>query len=111
MLAPSVLPEHDPTDSVTTSPTRSQSGSGQVDLDKILKCFICYGDLEQPVMCPGCSKFACGNCLKKWIIETKQQCPHCRCPLRVNQLVNCRFLDEITNALHTLQSQTIDKRK
>ncbi len=43
---------------------------------------------------------------QKWLIEQRQQCPHCRTPLRVNQLVNVRFADEVTAAIDTLEAKT-----
>jgi hypothetical protein len=65
------------------------------NLEEIFKCFICFSRVRQPQMCPHCSKLCCSSCIKKWLSE-KSQCPHCRGHLKMSQLVNCRFVSEIT---------------
>ena len=43
--------------------------------------------------------------MRKWLIEQRQQCPHCRSPLQVHQLVSCsRFVKEITEHIDTLNA-------
>ena len=66
------LPDHDLQSAAESSPARSQASNKTTDLEKLFKCFICFSELNEPVMCPSCSKFACGNCLKKWLTETRQ---------------------------------------
>jgi tripartite motif-containing protein 37 len=39
----------------------------------------------------------------KWLSERKSACPHCRCSLRPEQLVNCRFMEEVYNAVERLE--------
>ncbi|KAI8924433.1 hypothetical protein BC831DRAFT_465634 [Entophlyctis helioformis] len=53
-------------------------------------------------MCPSCSKVGCEACVKKWLVEEKSQCPHCRSPLHASQLVHCRFMDDLASQLHGL---------
>ena len=79
-----------------TSVLNLSNGSNS-NLEEIFKCFICLGRVKNAQMCPHCSKLCCNNCIKKWLTEQKSQCPHCRAPLRVSQLVNCRFVTEITS--------------
>lgn len=79
-----------------------QQSSGETNLDEIFSCFICFGPIQNAAMCPSCSKLGCGKCLRKWLQETRQQCPHCRASLRVSQLVNFRVFEEISNAIQTL---------
>lgn len=74
-----------------------QSSGSKSHLEEIFKCFICFGRVKNAQMCPHCSKLCCNNCIKKWLTEQKSQCPHCRAPLKVSQLVNCRFVTEITS--------------
>jgi len=51
------------------------------NLDELLKCLICFGKIEDAVICPSCSKLCCRDCMRKWITEQRQQCPHCRSSL------------------------------
>ncbi len=76
------------------------SNGSNSNLEEIFKCFICFGRVKNAQMCPHCSKLCCNNCIKKWLTEQKSQCPHCRAPLRVSQLVNCRFVTEITSVFN-----------
>lgn len=71
----------------------------KANFDDLLKCVICYDKLIDPKMCPSCSKLFCKTCIHRWLIENRSQCPHCRASLRLDQLVTCRFLKDITQAL------------
>ncbi|KAI8897087.1 hypothetical protein BC833DRAFT_595063 [Globomyces pollinis-pini] len=72
----------------------------------LFKCFICYESLVKPVLCPYCSKVGCERCVKKWLIEEKSQCPHCRSPLNPSELVSFRFMDDLANQLKSFLNQT-----
>ena len=69
--------------------------------------------LNTPMMCPSCSKMCCEGCIKRWLTEQKSECPHCRAPLRISNLVNCRFLSDIRSVLdqykHKKQKPTEEK--
>ena len=78
------------------------------NLDDILKCVICYEKLSDPKMCPFCSKLCCKLCIHRWLIENRSHCPHCRAGLRLDQLVTCRFLNDITQALENLSATRPD---
>ena len=41
---------------------------------------------------------ACSECIQRWLLQ-EPSCPHCRAPLRRDQLVNCRWADEVTQHL------------
>lgn len=79
-----------------------QSSTPINNLEEILKCVICYDKSVDARMCPFCSKLSCKTCIRKWLTENRSQCPHCRSSLRFEQLVSCRFVNEITQALETL---------
>ena len=50
------------------NPTTNAQGP---NLEEIFSCFICFGTIQDAVMCPSCSKLACGTCLRKWVEETR----------------------------------------
>ncbi|KAF8569279.1 hypothetical protein P879_04199 [Paragonimus westermani] len=107
------------------SSSRTQSNGG-VDtfesLSEVFRCFICMEKLHNARLCPHCSKLCCYKCIrvsllfqslicsKKWITETRSQCPHCRASLHIYELINCRWVDEVTQQLDNLQSQSASAR-
>ncbi|OUM64254.1 hypothetical protein PIROE2DRAFT_9014, partial [Piromyces sp. E2] len=90
-------------DNVSCSSSNSSS-----QYEEVFTCFICLGLLKKPVLCPKCSKLCCERCIKKWLIENKKECPHCRARLMIEDLVPCRFLDEWKTYIKTLLN---DKQK
>lgn len=51
------------------------------------------------------------NHLQRWLTDQHQQCPHCRATLHLNDLVNCRWAEEVTSQLDTLKKNQIIKQK
>lgn len=44
--------------------------------------------------------------MKKWLIQ-KPTCPHCRSLLRLSQLVQCRFVEEVTTCINNIKSKEV----
>ncbi|XP_041349758.1 E3 ubiquitin-protein ligase TRIM37-like [Gigantopelta aegis] len=93
----------------------SSSGKGKRDkcrieegtvesLAEVFRCFICMEKLRDARLCPHCSKLCCFPCIRRWLTEQRSQCPHCRAPLHLHELVNCRWAEEVTQQLDTLQN-------
>jgi len=72
----------------------------------VFRCFICMDKLRDARLCPHCSKLCCFACIHRWLVEQRSQCPHCRLPLRPHELVNCRWVGDVTQQLESLQLQT-----
>ncbi|ESO86713.1 hypothetical protein LOTGIDRAFT_128738, partial [Lottia gigantea] len=72
-------------------------------LAEVFRCFICMERLRDARLCPHCSKLCCFACIRRWLTEQRSQCPHCRASLHLHELVNCRWAEEVTNQLDTLQ--------
>ncbi|XP_021918707.1 uncharacterized protein LOC110829364 isoform X2 [Zootermopsis nevadensis] len=89
---------------------RSDKGSKNVDehsvetLAEVFRCFICMEKLRDAHLCPHCSKLCCYVCIRRWLTEQRSQCPHCRASLHLHELVNCRWVEEVTQQLDTLQA-------
>lgn len=60
--------------------------------------------LRDAHLCPHCSKLCCYTCIRRWLTEQRSQCPHCRASLHLHELVNCRWVQEVTQQLDTLQA-------
>nr|CAD7258612.1 unnamed protein product [Timema shepardi] len=76
-------------------------------LAEVFRCFICMEKLRDAHLCPHCSKLCCYVCIRRWLTEQRSQCPHCRASLHLNELVNCRWAEEVTQQLDTLQAATL----
>ncbi|ORX42126.1 hypothetical protein BCR36DRAFT_416256 [Piromyces finnis] len=94
----------DDNDSCSSSNSSSQ-------YEDVFTCFICLGLLKKPVLCPKCSKLCCERCIKKWIIENKKECPHCRARLMIEDLVPCRFIDEWKTYIKTILNEKKKKKE
>jgi tripartite motif-containing protein 37 len=77
-------------------------------LADIFRCFICLGKVVDAQLCPCCSKLVCQPCIKRWLMDQKSECPHCRAPLLVSQLVSCRFISEISLEVEKIQGKLGD---
>lgn len=73
-------------------------------LAEVFRCFICMDRLRDAHLCPHCSKLCCFMCIRRWLTDQRSQCPHCRASLRLHELVNCRWVQEVTAQLDTLQA-------
>lgn len=80
---------------------------GVESLAEVFRCFICMERLRDAHLCPHCSKLCCYACIRRWLTEQRSQCPHCRAPLQLHELVNCRWVEEVTQQLDTLQLTTL----
>ncbi|ETE61842.1 E3 ubiquitin-protein ligase TRIM37 [Ophiophagus hannah] len=67
--------------------------------------------LRDARLCPHCSKLCCFSCIRRWLTEQRAQCPHCRAPLQLRELVNCRWAEEVTQQLDTLQLCNLSKHE
>lgn len=73
-------------------------------LAEVFRCFICMEKLRDAHLCPHCSKLCCYICIRRWLTEQRSQCPHCRASLHLHEVVNCRWVEEVTQQLDSLQA-------
>ncbi|KAG8231268.1 hypothetical protein J437_LFUL011122 [Ladona fulva] len=78
--------------------------SGVETLAEVFRCFICMGKLQDAHLCPHCSKLCCYGCIRRWLTNERSHCPHCRASLHLYELVNCRWVEEVTQNLDTLRA-------
>uniref|UniRef100_A0A665XB33 Tripartite motif containing 37 n=1 Tax=Echeneis naucrates TaxID=173247 RepID=A0A665XB33_ECHNA len=81
------------------------------NIAEVFRCFICMEKLRDARLCPHCSKLCCFSCIRRWLTEQRAQCPHCRAPLQLRELVNCRWAEEVTQQLDTLQLCSLTKHE
>ncbi|XP_012275066.1 uncharacterized protein LOC105696857 isoform X2 [Orussus abietinus] len=85
-------------------PTKTNDEHSVETLAEVFRCFICMEKLQDAHLCPHCSKLCCYVCIRRWLTEQRSQCPHCRASLHLHELVNCRWVEEVTQQLDTLQA-------
>ena len=74
------------------------------NIQAIIKCYICLGKIKNPCMCPKCQKLTCEECIEKWLLEKKNQCPHCRVNLNFNQLIHLSFMTDVANYIDRIST-------
>uniref|UniRef100_A0A8D9EEL0 E3 ubiquitin-protein ligase TRIM37 n=1 Tax=Cacopsylla melanoneura TaxID=428564 RepID=A0A8D9EEL0_9HEMI len=84
-------------------PKASDDDQSVETLAEVFRCFICMEKLRDAHLCPHCSKLCCLACIGRWLTEQRSQCPHCRATLHMSDLVNCRWMEEVTHHLDNLQ--------
>ncbi|XP_058819290.1 E3 ubiquitin-protein ligase TRIM37-like [Topomyia yanbarensis] len=68
--------------------------------DDIFKCTICLIKLQDPHLCPRCSKLYCFDCISEWLLSESEQhmnCPNCKLDLQLDKLVKVRWFEEVEN--------------
>ncbi|XP_069365508.1 uncharacterized protein [Maniola hyperantus] len=89
--------------------TRGEKANGNGEeqivetLAEVFRCFICMEKLVDAHLCPHCSKLCCYACVRRWLTEQRSQCPHCRAALHLHELVNCRWVEEVTQQIESMQ--------
>lgn len=69
--------------------------------DDIFKCTICLIKLQDPHLCPRCSKLYCFDCISEWLLmhcpdsEQHMKCPNCKLDLPLDKLVKVRWFEEV----------------
>ncbi|XP_042194428.1 E3 ubiquitin-protein ligase TRIM37 isoform X2 [Callorhinchus milii] len=91
--------------------TRKMDEQSVESIAEVFRCFICMEKLRDARLCPHCSKLCCFSCIRRWLTEQRAQCPHCRAPLQLRELVNCRWAEEVTQQLDTLQMCNLTKHE
>ncbi|XP_074079696.1 E3 ubiquitin-protein ligase TRIM37 isoform X7 [Macrotis lagotis] len=90
---------------------RGKGNQAFESIAEVFRCFICMEKLRDARLCPHCSKLCCFSCIRRWLTEQRAQCPHCRAPLQLRELVNCRWAEEVTQQLDTLQLCSLTKHE
>ncbi|KAJ8917379.1 hypothetical protein NQ315_002403 [Exocentrus adspersus] len=92
-------------------PNSKQDDHSVETLAEVFRCFICMEKLRDAHLCPHCSKLCCYVCIRRWLTEQRSQCPHCRASLHLHELVNCRWVEEVTQQLDTLQAVSLNSSR
>ncbi|XP_049285850.1 E3 ubiquitin-protein ligase TRIM37-like isoform X1 [Anopheles funestus] len=102
-----------PTTSNTSFPTSTLALTTPTDsgrhvlshINDIFKCTICFGRLDDPHLCPQCSKLYCYDCIGEWLDSgISQSCPNCKIKLQLDQLVKVRWFDDIQKLQQKLRT-------
>ncbi|XP_018013236.1 uncharacterized protein LOC108670287 isoform X2 [Hyalella azteca] len=80
-----------------------KNDSSYESIAEVFRCIICMEKLRDAHLCPHCSKLCCYLCVRRWLTEQRSECPHCRASLHLEDLVNCRWVEEVTQQLASLQ--------
>lgn len=64
-------------------------------LGESIECQICLKTVDDPRLCPQCSKLFCHSCIRQWLARVESEngvpaCPNCACPSRLDDFVKFR---------------------
>ena len=69
------------------------------EVEDLVKCYICLGQIKEPKMCIFCHRLACGNCLRQWLRE-KNRCGYCRKLLKIFNIIDIPFMKNIPQLIN-----------
>jgi hypothetical protein len=79
-------------------------------VNDIIHCFICFGKVYKPYMCPECHKLCCQDCLKNWYSKGGTNCAMCKTLLNFDKFIPIPWMDDLSEYMIQEQSK-INKRK
>jgi hypothetical protein len=79
-------------------------------VNDIIHCFICFGKVYKPYMCPKCHKLYCLDCLKQWYSKGAQNCAMCKTLLNFDKFIPIPWMDDLSNYMIQEQSK-VNKKK
>uniref|UniRef100_A0A182QLR1 RING-type domain-containing protein n=1 Tax=Anopheles farauti TaxID=69004 RepID=A0A182QLR1_9DIPT len=75
------------------------------NFNDIFKCTICFGHLDDPHLCPQCSKLYCFECIMEWLASGSNQCcPNCKTALELEKLVKVRWFEDVRKLQNDLRA-------
>jgi hypothetical protein len=73
-------------------------------VNDIIHCFICFGKVFKPYMCPECHKLYCHDCLKNWYTKGGKTCAMCKTHLNYDKFIPIPWMDDLSK--YMIQEQT-----
>ena len=72
----------------------------------LVKCFICYGPVVNPLSCPKCNNFACSKCLEMYFGNQRgKKCPICKQNIELKQLKKNELISKVEDILNKCDSE------
>ena len=73
---------------------------------ELVKCFICYNQVDEPMSCPKCNNFACSECLAKYFGNQRaKKCPFCKQIIELKELKKNEIISKIEKILNKCESE------
>ena len=71
----------------------------------LVKCFICYNQVVDPLSCPKCNNFACSKCLEMYFQNRREKkCPICKQNIQKKELKKNELISEVEQILNKSES-------
>ena len=73
---------------------------------ELVKCFICYNQVVDPLSCPKCNNFACKKCLEMYFGNQRgKKCPICKQNIEAKELKKNEIISKVEKILNKCESQ------
>ena len=67
----------------------------------LVKCFICYSPVTDPLSCPKCNNFACSKCLEMYYGNQRaKKCPLCKQEVELKELKKNEVISDVEKILN-----------
>ena len=68
---------------------------------ELVKCFICYNQVVDPLSCPKCNNFACKKCLEMYFGNQRgKKCPICKQNIEAKELKKNEIISKVEKILN-----------
>ena len=73
---------------------------------ELVKCFICYNPVVEPLSCPKCNNFACKKCLEMYFGNQRgKKCPICKQNIEQKELKKNEIIAKVEQILDKCESE------
>ena len=69
------------------------------EVEDLVKCYICLGQIREPKMCSFCHRLACGECIRLWL-NVKKKCGFCCHQITRFDIIDIPFMKNIPQLIN-----------
>lgn len=87
-----------------------ESDKNKEKIKKVLSCFLCSAKVYDSLICPSCKILFCSKCIKNWFNKGKTECPSCKFPISLEQMISLPFMNHLSNYFIKLDNKNKEKK-
>ena len=80
------------------------------EIKKVLSCFLCSAKVYDSLICPSCKILFCSKCLKNWFDKGETECPSCKFPISLDQMISLPFMNHLSDYFIKIDNKNNEKK-